>query len=147
MVTRRVFVSSTSNKTLDERRRLLKAAILNKVRDAGFELQEFWESGVPENLAWSFENVDRVMRKCVGAVIMGFSRWTTSSSIRLIGEYNHYEGAVALSHGVPVFLLAERGVENRGVVWTGGGKTITYIPEGANASWVEEPDFDRRLNA
>jgi hypothetical protein len=119
------------------------------VVDAGYEPQEFWETGIAENLAWSFKSVDHVMKQCVGAVIIGFKRWTIPSNpeIRLIGEYNHYEGAVALTHGLPVFLLAERDVQDRGVVWTGGGKTITNIPRNADAGWVNHVDFTRRLNA
>jgi hypothetical protein len=84
---KRVFVSATGNRRLDERRRLLKAAILTKIREAGYEPQEFWESGIPENLAWNFENVDRVMRSCQGAVVFGFPRWTISEpsyEIRLV---------------------------------------------------------------
>jgi hypothetical protein len=54
---KRVFVSATANKNLDDRRRLLKAAVLAAVRDAGYEPQEFWESGIPENLAWSFDSL------------------------------------------------------------------------------------------
>lgn len=146
MPKRRVFVSASSNRNLDDRRRALKAAILDKLRGEGLEPQEFWESGMAENLAWSFENVDRIMKKCVGAMVIGFSRWTLSgpkSSVELVGEYNHYEGAVALSHHLPVFLLAERGVENRGIVWTGGGKNITFIPEDAQSSWVGESEFQK----
>lgn len=147
---KRVFVSSTANKRLDERRRLLKIAILAKISQAGYEPQEFWESGIPENLAWSFENVDRIMQKCLGAVVFGFPRWTVSEpsyETRLVGEYNHYEGAVALTHGLPVLLLVEQGVENRGVVWTGGGKTITYVPDNADENWVNDAEFTKRLNA
>src|SRR5208337_977973 len=147
---KRVFISATGNKRLDQRRLLLKAAILAKIRLAGYEPQEFWESGIPENLAWNFENVDRVMQKCVGAVVFGFPRWTISEpscETRLVGEYNHYEGAVALTYGLPVLLLAEQGVENRGVVWTGGGRTITYVPENADENWVNDPDFTKRFNA
>ena len=69
---KRVFVSARANERLDERRRLLKEAILNKVRQAGYVPQEFFESGIPENLSWSFENTDRVMRQCVGAIVFGF---------------------------------------------------------------------------
>lgn len=147
---KRVFVSATTNKRLDERRRLLKGAVLTKIREAGYEPQEFWESGIPENLAWCFENVDRVMRQCVGAVVFGFPRWTISESsyeTRLVGEYNHYEGAVALTHGLPVLLLKEEGVEDRGVVWNGGGRTITYVPENADAKWVDDADFTKRFNS
>ena len=153
MPTRRVFVSASSNRNLDDRRKALKAAILEKVRGAGFEPQEFWESGMAESLAWSFDNVDLVMRKCSGAIVIGFPRWNISgptwdisgptSTGGLVGEYNHYEGAVALSHRLPIFLLAETGVENRGVVWTGGGKPITFIPNYADATWVEHPDFQK----
>ena len=111
-----------------------------------------------ENLAWSFENVDRVIRRCVGAVVICFARWTTSEpppGTKLITGYNHYEGAVALTYGLPVFLLAERGVEDQGIIWTGGGKTITYIPDDADASWVDgaafvkrdDPGFLRRFDA
>lgn len=150
MVQRRVFISATANARLDERRKALKGAILKKVRDEGYEPQEFWESGMAENLTWSFENVDRVMKRCVGAVVLGFPRWTISdpaSEIRLVGEYNHYEGAVALTHGLPVLLLAEQGVEDRGVVWTGGGKTIAFVPSDAEASWVDDAHFMKRFGA
>jgi hypothetical protein len=147
---RRVFVSATRNDILDDRRRSLKKAILEKLRQEGFEPQEFWESGISENLAWSFENVNRVMRQCVGALVLGFPRWRfpgPSSEIRLVGEYSHYEGAVALTHGLPIFLLAERHVMDRGVVWTGGGRTVTYIPDDAQTDWVENPEFLKRFAA
>lgn len=150
MPTRRVFVSASSDRNLDDRRKALKAAILEKVRGAGFEPQEFWESGMAENLAWSFDNVDVVMKKCSGAIVIGFPRWNISgpaSSGGLVGEYNHYEGAVALSHGLPIFLLAENGVENRGVVWTGGGRPITFMPDDADANWVDQPDFQKGFKA
>ena len=98
-------------------------------------------------MAWNFENVDRVMRRCVGAIVIGFPRWTIPGSIELVGEYNHYEGAVALSHNLPVFLLAERGVENRGIVWTGAGKPICFIPEDAQADWVDHEDFQKSFIA
>jgi hypothetical protein len=150
MQKRRVFISVTSNKYLDDRRKMLKAAILEKLRGEGFELQEFWASGLAETMGWNFENVDHVMRKCVGAVVIGFPRWELpyfDSSIGLVGDYNHYEGAIALSHRIPIFLLVEEGVENRGIVWTGGGKLITFIPKDAQADWVNGEDFQKGLRA
>jgi hypothetical protein len=139
-----VFVSVTSNKSLDVRRKALKDAVLSKLTNEGLEPQEFWESGIAEGLSWSFENVDRVMKRCIGAVVIGFPRWTLPGarpSVAIVGEYNHYEGAVALSYQLPVFLLAERGVEGRGIVWQGGGKQITYIPEDAQPGWLEDAEF------
>jgi Predicted nucleotide-binding protein containing TIR-like domain len=128
----------------------LKAAVLGKVRQAGYEPQEFYESGIPENLGWSFENVDRVMRQCVGAVIFGFPRWTISDPPGpkyLVSDSVNYEGAVALTLGLPVLLLKDVGVADRGIVWQGGGKLVTRIPESADDKWVETPQFGKRFNA
>jgi len=152
MQKKRVFVSVTSNKALDDRRKAVKAAILEKLLKEGYEPQEFWASGLPKTsgLSWSFENVDRVMRKCVGALVIGFPRWTFSDpeqEIRLVGEYNNYEGAAALSHGLSVFILAEEGVVDRGIVWTGGGRSITYIPADAQADWTESAEFQSGFGA
>jgi hypothetical protein len=143
---RRVFVSATNDRSLDDRRRAIKTAIVARLQRLNLEPQSFFEAGIAENLAWNFENVDRVMRKCVGAIVVGFPRWETPTAQQLIGEYNHYEGAVAFSYRIPVMLLAERGVENRGIVWTGAGRPITYIPEDATPAWLESPDFQRRFD-
>lgn len=147
---RRVFVSATSDQSLDDRRRKLKAAIIQKIREAGYAPQEFWEMGIAADLAWSFDNVDRVMRQCVGAIVIGFPRWAMSDSAhttRFVGEYNHYEGAVALTLGLPLMLIVEEGVENRGIVWTGGGRTITRLPDDATSNWVDSPEFVKRFTA
>lgn len=150
MPDRRIFVSATVHKNLDERRRRLKDAVLDAIRQRQYTPQEFFESGLPMSLAWNFENVDRVMRSCLGAVVLGFARWeldTPQYLLRLVGEYNHYEGAVAISHRLPILLLAEEGVENRGIVWNGAGKVVTTIPKDADAAWVQTPDFKRRFEA
>ena len=110
--------------------------------------QEFYETGIPADLAWNFDTIDRVMRQCIGAMIIGFPRWTVADAgymIRLINEYNHYEGAVALTLGLPLMIIAEVGVEGRGIVWNGGGRTITHIPEDAMPDWVDSPEFTRRF--
>ena len=46
-----------------------------------------------------------------------------------------------------MLLLKEEGVEDRGVVWNGGGKTITYVPENADQQWVQDSEFSKRFNA
>lgn len=133
-IERRVYLSVTSSRNLGPRRRGIKAAIIKKIRDAGYSPQEFLEMGIAADLAWSFDNVDRVMRQCVGAMVLGFSRWTVSDdgfTRRLISDYNNYEGAVALTLGLPLMIIAEEGVESRGIVWTGGGRTITHLPDDA----------------
>jgi hypothetical protein len=147
---RRVFVSATSDRVLDERRRQLKAAIIQKVREAGYAPQEFWEMGIAEDLPWTFDNVDYVMRQCVGAIVIGFPRWIMSGeeyAIRMVGEYNHHDGAVAITLGLPLFIIAEEGVEGRGIVWPGGGKAIARLPDDAMPDWVDSQEFTKRFTA
>jgi hypothetical protein len=150
-VDRRVFVSSTSDRALDDRRRSVKAAIAGRLRKAGYAPEAFWEAGRAENLSWNFDNVDRVMRSCVGAVVIGFPRWTLSHSgatTRLVGEYNHYDTAVAFTLGLPVMLIVEQGVEKRAATWPGAsGTTITQLPEDATAQWTGSDEFQRRFAA
>jgi hypothetical protein len=90
---RRVFISVTSDRALDERRRAVKAAIIDRVGNAGYAPQVFWEAGMAADLAWTFDNVERVMRDCVGAVVIGYPRWSLSDAdqtVSMVGEYNHY---------------------------------------------------------
>jgi Predicted nucleotide-binding protein containing TIR-like domain len=149
---KRIFVSATANAKLDERRLRIKRAILDRISRAGYKPQEFWESGIAENLSWNFENVDRVMRKSVGAVIIGFHRYSRRSlslnrEVKIVGEFNHYEGAVALTYRLPVLLLKEDGVEDRGIVYNGGGRIITYMPNDVDDKWVDSKEFAKRFDA
>jgi len=145
---RRIYVSATADQSLDERRRRVKAAIIGKIRSAGYQPQLFWEMGRAADLAWTFDNVDHIMRECIGCVVIGFPRWIMSEAdqtIRLAGEYHHYEGAVALTLGLPVMIIAEDGVEDRGILWRGGGRAITRIPNNATPEWIENSEFEARF--
>jgi hypothetical protein len=148
---KRIFVSATANRHLDSRRLAFKEAVLGKIRQKGYKPQEFFESGIPERLAWNFDNVDRVMRQCVGAVVLGFPRWTTSDHSqqkKIIAEYGHYEGAIALTLGLPVLLLKEEGVEDRGIMLDGGCEAATtYVDNTADEKWVDHPRFVKSFNA
>ena len=70
-----------------------------------------------------------------------------SNEKRIVGEFNHYEGAVALTHGLPVLLVAEDGVDNRGVLWTGAGRTTTFVPNDADGTWLESNEFKECFGA
>ena len=147
---KRVFISASFSEHLDERRRKIKDAILSKIVEAGYQPQEFFRSGICENWAWSFDNVHRVMQRCIGAAILGFPRSTIlqhSSKRQIVGEFNHYEGAVALTLGLPVLIIVEEGVEDHGVVWSGGGRPLLYMPKDADADWLADSQFARRFDA
>src|SRR5262249_32773612 len=115
MFSRRVFISVPADNYLGEKRSSLVNAILQSISKAGFEPQRFLYSGLPASMGWNFQTVDEVMRRCVGAVIFAFPRWkalppdhpSIESPIPLITEYNHYEGAVATTLGLPTLIIAE----------------------------------------
>src|SRR6476646_9953046 len=146
---RRVFVSVPVDEHLNTRQINLKNKILQKVIALGYEPQIFLFSGMPAGMAWSFSAVNEVMRKCHGALILGFPRWsfqTQEGVFRLPTEYNHYEGALANSRNLPILTIAETGIVDRGIHWTGGGNPILFMPADADDTWLLSPSFQHRFN-
>jgi hypothetical protein len=93
-----------------------------------------------------FQTVDEVMRRCVGAVVFAFPRWSVPGHApALATEYNHYEGAVANTLGLPTLIVAEKGIADRGIAWTGGGKPILFTPQDADRAWLKEETFRHRF--
>jgi hypothetical protein len=143
---RRVFVSVPQDEFLDERQKNLKTSILKRIASAGFEPEIFFASGMAAGMTWTFDKVEEVINRCHGAVIVGFPRWRFSNDgeeIRFPTEYNHYEGALANSLKIPVLTIAEEGIPDRGIHWTGGGNQILFIPQNADIAWLASPDFRR----
>jgi len=60
-------------------------------------------------------------------------------------EWSHCEGAVAISKGLSTFVVADKGVEDKGIAYTGGGRYVLFVPNGAKADWVERDEVRRRL--
>src|SRR2546423_9153087 len=145
----RVFISCTMDHNLDDRRRGLKREIIKRISEAEFEPQIFFESGLPTDKAWNFNSVSEVMQRCQGAVILGFPRWevqTNADALRITTEYNHYEGALALTLGIPTVVIAEQGTPDRGIFYSGGGQVITYMSPDASQQWLNDDYFKLRFN-
>ncbi len=144
----RVYVSAPADEFLDERRRRLKAAILQQVKQIGFEPQQFLVSGIPAGISWNFATADEIMRRCHGAIIFAFPRWTgvmNEKPMAMPTEYNHYEGALANAYRLPVLAIAEGGIADRGIVWNGGGNAITWMPADAEVEWLSSDTFKHRF--
>jgi predicted nucleotide-binding protein len=60
-------------------------------------------------------------------------------------EWNHYEGAVANTIRLPTLILAERGIADTGIAYTGGGKPILFKPQDADVGWLKEETFRHRF--
>jgi len=137
---------------LDEGRREVVHAVLRLISNAGFEPQRFLYSGLPASMGWNFQTVDEVMRRCVGAVIFALPRRTVSEPSDLQGdrtllptEWNHYEGAVANTLGLPTLILVEKGIADTGIAYTGGGMPILCKPQDADVGWLKEETFRHRF--
>jgi hypothetical protein len=145
---RRIYVSVPVDDHLSPEQVKLKAYILKKIEKINFEPQIFLFSGMPAGMAWNFSAASEVMRRCQGAAILGFTRWsfdTAEGKLRFPTEYNHYEGALANSLGLPILTIAEEGLVDRGIVWTGGGNPILFMPQNADIQWLEGESFRHRF--
>ncbi len=146
---RRVFISFQNPERLDERRRAVQDEIVRKVEQLGIQPEMFFYAGTAAALAWSLQNAVDIMRRCVGAVIVAFPRWefTEGGGVvnRLASEYAQIEGAVATTLHLPLLIVAERGLVDRGITWTGAGHPILYMPSDATTGWLEGDAFRQRF--
>jgi len=145
---RRVFISFQNPEILDDRRRAMQDQIIQKVEQLGVQSEMFFYAGTAAALAWSLQNAVDIMRRCVGAVVVAFPRWEIAEEhgavYRLASEYAQIEGAVATTLRLPLLIVAERGLVDRGITWTGAGHPILYMPADATAAWLESDEKGRK---
>jgi hypothetical protein len=128
----------------------LKWAIVKEIESLGYEAQVFggpaggW--GLAAGTGWSLAEVDRVMRRCSGAALIGLPKWrvqTEQREILLPTEYCHYEGGVAYTCGLPILAAVEQGLEPRVLFNWSGGLEIISIPQNAQIGWLQGDAFRR----
>jgi hypothetical protein len=145
---RRVFCSLSHPDQLDDRRAKLQEKIVEHVVGLDLQPEIFLFAGTAAGMAWSLRNAIDVMRQCVGAVVLAFPRWTVSQEdgeLHLPSEFAQIEGAIATTVGLPLLLISEQGLADRGVIWTGAGHPILFMPSGADTSWLASDAFLRRF--
>jgi Predicted nucleotide-binding protein containing TIR-like domain len=147
----RIFISCIYKLEKDSPQKRIKDEIIKQIKNAGFEPQIFLEEGLAEDMTWNFDSVYSVLKKCDGAVILGLSRWSIKDKDELSGmptEYNHYEGALAASLKLPMMILSEEGIAERGIFFNGGGFIFTSIPTSADNNFFNNDQyFVGRFNA
>jgi hypothetical protein len=133
---------------LNQRQNDLKWAIVKEIEGLGYEAQVFGGPagglGLAAGTGWSLTEVDRVMRRCCGAALIGFPKWKMrigEREILLPTEYCHYEGAVAYTYGLPILAAVEQGVEPRVVFNWSAGLEIISIPQTAETAWLQGDAF------
>ena len=153
----RLFVSVPDDRYLDARRQGLKMAIIGAVAAHGFEMVGFepeqFGAGMPMHLdVWSVERALKMLRRCDGALVLALARSTAfvhyaaappfpvpAGPVPLPTPYNHLEGALAISLGLPVLLFREEGMEPSGIFASGIKSSV--IPAQADIGWTSSAAF------
>lgn len=90
------------------------------------------------------------MRRCVGAVLLGFPYCRVGGGEResgLVTEYCHYESALAAMLELPILALLEPGTAERGAVDPRAGSPVLDVPADATAVWLTGREFKDFLRA
>lgn len=147
----RIYISAPSH--LSEEQLAIKKSIMDAIRKERFEPQEFFASGIPKTMPWSFENAERVMARCQGVAILAFARWSavpvneefSAGSHYLPSEYNHFEGALAFARRLPRLVITDKRVRTAGITLLSEGP-VTFWPEGSGAMGTDQEWFRRQFD-
>src|ERR1700704_4754652 len=130
----RVFVSVPDDRHLNDRRRRLKRAIIGVVAGLGFDVvgfepEQFGTGASRRSDAWTVDRAQALLRRCDGLLVLALAR----THIHLAGSvrassavpkpvptsYNHLEGALGLSLGIPILVVFESGMDRDGIFYSG----------------------------
>ena len=145
---RRILISAPRDKRLKDPVLIrIKQAIIDEIQSAGYDLQVFLTPAGGQGLAagagWSLGEVDKITRRCVGAVLIGLPFWNTTldgRDICLPSDYCPYEGAVAHTLGLPILAIAI-GIEPRGIFDEHAPVHSISAPVQEDLSWLQTPAF------
>jgi len=153
-VARRVYFSMPADLCETPEANALKWAVVEAVEAAGYDTEIFTDprgrSFLTSGLAWTMRDCDLVLRRCIGAVVIGAPRFllaTADREFRFATEYCHYEGAVACTLGLPLLVLAESDIEHRVMFGWSSGAEITTFPRGEDERWLQTQEFRSRFDA
>lgn len=142
-IIRRVFVSLPADQWLSKKQNNFKWGLVKQVEQWGYAVEIFNDptgrTGLAAGLAWSAVEADRVMRRCVGALIIGLPRWQYKMGKKktfLPTEYNHYEGAIAYTLGLPMLVVVQEDVLRRVVFDYNFHGHIGEFPASAGRKWL-----------
>lgn len=125
----RIFIHCPLDHHLSAYQLALKESVLNQVRGAGFEPQEFNVSGLVAGENWTFDAASRLMDRCQGAVILALPKYELPNGVRLPSEFAHVEGTLAISKSLPTLIITEQGVPNSGITLLSVGLVHQVPPE------------------
>jgi hypothetical protein len=94
--------------------------------------------------AWSARDADEVARRCAGAALIGMARWKFrdgEEDALLPTEFNHYEGALAHTLGLPTLTLVQKNVRRRVVFDPSFAGYAGEFDPTADVGWLHTDEF------
>jgi hypothetical protein len=142
---------------LDRKQNELKWGIVDEIERLGYVPEIFTNPkgmpGLASGKVWSRQDADMVMRKCIGAAIIGLPRWEFSISeggragramrhtVKLPTEFCQYEGAIAYTLGLPMLVVGQEDMLHRVVFDQSYGVYMRFFPRDADRAWLKSEDF------
>ena len=148
-ITRRIYVSLPADPWLPRNLNELKWGIVDEIEKLGYTPEIFTnprgKPGLASPKAWNPRDADHIARRCVGAALLGMARWQFQDQdgqpALLPTEFNHYEGALARTLGLPTLVLVQRNVRRRVVFdMSYGGYVGEFAPD-ADLGWLHCDEF------
>jgi hypothetical protein len=148
-ITRRIYVSLPADHWLPDNLNTLKWSIVERIKNLGYTPEIFTNPkgmpGLASAKSWHPRDADEIARRCAGAAILGMARWDFQDSEgkpRLLPtEFNHYEGALAHTLGLPTLVLAQIDIQRRVVFDMSYGGYLGLFKPDADASWLRTDEF------
>ncbi|MEQ1697613.1 MAG: nucleotide-binding protein [Hyphomicrobiaceae bacterium] len=142
-----------ADRLLSDAQNAFKWAVVGRIQDLGFHPEIFYNprtvQGIAARKSWTPIEADEVIRQCVAGVIIGMPRWRLSDGqqdVLMATEYSQYEGAVLRTVDIPIMILAQDNLLQRGVFEYNFGQFICKFPESADEKWLDTPDFLQTQN-
>lgn len=148
-VTRRIYVSLPADSWLPPNLNRLKWGIVEEIDKRGFVPEIFTNPrgmrGLAAARSWHPRDADEIARRCVGAAVLGMARWrfqdTDQQAVLLPTEFNHYEGALARTLGLPTMVLAQKDVKRRVVFDLNFAGFVGGFDAAADIEWLHTDEF------
>jgi hypothetical protein len=148
-VTRRIYVSLPADHWLSENLNRLKWGMVEEIEKLGYTPEIFTNPRGMRALAsaksWHPRDADDIARRCAGAAILGMARWKFKNedgqSVLLPTEFNHYEGALAHTLGLPRLVLVQEDVLRRVVFDMSFSGYVGLFHPSADVDWLHTEEF------
>jgi len=148
-ITRRIYVSLPADPWLPRNLNDLKWGIVEEIEKLGYTPEIFTNPkgspGLASPKAWNPRDADEIARRCVGAAVLGMPRWRFQDihgePVLLPTEFNHYEGALARTLGLPTLVLVQKNVQRRVVFQNTYGGYVGEFDADADLGWLHSDEF------